>query len=216
MEMKTQMLLEGGEIQQKWKAESIRTAWENAHEIKVPLNMWPRVFTAMLQLKLSTFRQQPKFLSYICIYAYICISQTSVSSWNSNTSLLKNRPGCWLLSPPFRPVLTTQTSMLMGNPWGPATFVSSRKRMSLSGRLGDSHQAAGNWTSSVLADSHLSSPEVDQQVARPWRVPDGQKIGALKDCGWECGEGVVVQQVGCVNKDPKDSSSTGMRLLLLS
>ncbi|TWW75597.1 hypothetical protein D4764_13G0002590 [Takifugu flavidus] len=50
---------------------------------------------------------------------------------------------------------------------GPATFVSSPKRMSLSGRLGDSHQAAGKWTSSVLADSHLSPPEVDQQVARP-------------------------------------------------
>lgn len=59
------------------------------------------------------------------MYAYICISQTGISSWNSNTSLLKNRPGCWLLSFPFRPVLNTQTSMLMGNPWGPATFVTA-------------------------------------------------------------------------------------------
>lgn len=64
-----------------------------------------------------------RILSYICMYAYICISQTGISSWNSNTSLLKNRPGCWLLSFPFRLVLNTQTSMLMGNPWGPATFV---------------------------------------------------------------------------------------------
>lgn len=53
----------------------------------------------------------------------ICISQTGISSWNSNTSLPKNRPWCWLLSFPFRPVLNTQTSMLMGNPWGAATFV---------------------------------------------------------------------------------------------
>lgn len=70
--------------------------------------------------------------------------------------------------------------MLLGNPCGPATFVSSPKRMSLSGRLGDSHQAAGYWTGSMLPDSHLSPPEVCQQVARLWLVPDGQKIGVWK------------------------------------
>lgn len=76
-----------------------------------------------LSFSQSAYRWKQKFLSYICMYAYICISQSGISSWNSNTSLLKNRPGCWLLSFPFRPVLNTQTSMLMGNPWGPATFV---------------------------------------------------------------------------------------------
>lgn len=68
---------------------------------------------------------------HVCVY--ICISQASISSWNSNTSLFKNRAGCWLLSSPFRPVLNTQTSMLMGNPWGPATFVPAPQRMSLFG-----------------------------------------------------------------------------------
>lgn len=59
------------------------------------------------------------------MYASICISQSGISSWNTNTSLRKNRPGCCLLSSPFRPVLNTQTSMLMGSPPGPATFVPS-------------------------------------------------------------------------------------------
>lgn len=66
---------------------------------------------------------QHKFLSYIWMYSYICIIWSDISSWNSNTSRLQNRPGCCLLSFSFSPVLNTQFSMLLGNPWGPDTFV---------------------------------------------------------------------------------------------
>lgn len=154
------------------------------------------------------------------MYAYICISQVGISSWNSNTSLLKNRPGCWLLSFPFRPVLNTQTRMLMGNPWGPATFVPALRGCISLGtgwqppgcRLLDNQHVARYWS-----PSSRGMPAGCQAMIGIWWVKDWQlfwfpfclfvcfflsvmhqeEVCCLGERKWKCGV-VVVQQVVCI------------------
>lgn len=192
----------------------------------------------------SAYRWKQTFLSYICMYAYICIRQSGISSWNSNTSLLKNRPGCWLLSFPFRPVLNTQTSMLMGNPWGPATFVTAPKRMSLSGHwvTAASRPATGQAACCQILISVASRrmpagrwAPIGIWWAEDWRlswfpfllvsvvlVCDAPGGGLVCRWGekWECVV-VVTQQVVCVCRQrPRvnliDYSESGVTFALVS
>ena len=176
------------------------------------------------------------------MYAYICISQSGISSWNSNTSLLKNRPGCWLLSFPFRPVLNTQTSMLMGNPWGPATFVPAlRGCLSLGTgwqppgcRLLDNQHVARYWSQSSRGMPAGCQALIGIWWAEDWRlswfplclffpVCDAPGGGLLSFLWWEESESVAWLLCSrwsvCVNKDAvylTDYSGSGMRLILLS
>lgn len=165
------------------------------------------------------------------MYASICISQSSISSWNTNTSLLKNRPGCCLLSFPFRPVLNTQTSMLMGSPRGPATFVPSlRGCLSLGTgwqppgcqRL-DNQQVARYWS-----QSSWGMPAGCQALIAIWRaedwhlswfsfvVPffflDDSKVKVWRGCNaagglnvptktWQTGGGVVWGRLFCLRTE---------------
>lgn len=166
---------------------------------------------AELSVCQSAYRQKPKSLSYICI------SRTGISSWNSNTSLLKNRPGCWLLSFPFRSVLNTQTSMLMGNPWGPATFVPAlRGCLSLCTgwqppgcRLLDKQQVARYWSQSSGGMPAGCQALIGIWWAEDWRLswfpcclfpacdaPGGGLVRVSMRGKWKCGVRVFRHAAG--------------------
>lgn len=142
------------------------------------------------------------------MYASICISQSGISSWNTNTSLRKNRKGCCLLSFPFRPVLNTQTSMLMGSPPGPATFVPSvRGCLSLGTgwqppgcQRPDNQQVARYWSHFLLRyASRLPGPDCSWR-AEDWHLSWFPFVASFSMTGkWKCVV-VVVQQVVCVRR----------------